>query len=167
MNPITEKLIELNKGSEGLLFDNMCNLVLSFFPEKLNTSHRKMVEFDRMVGVIVNFSDIIENVRENTYPFRYSELLEDLCHAVLVAIHKIGLIYDEVEPPKINRKYIRYYFEEETLKRRTIGAFNGQATVDERIEIEKEYCLDDVKEYCVLNKVRWYLDIVESDADLS
>jgi hypothetical protein len=83
-----------------------------------------------------------------------------MCTVVLTISRKIGIMYDHVELSKINREYVKYHFEEKTIKRHQ-AALKEDAAKDEIEDMEVAFDADEVREYCIINKVKWYLDMIE------
>ncbi|WP_243367165.1 hypothetical protein [Fundidesulfovibrio soli] len=105
----------LAKASESLLFDDLYDFVLMRWPERIDTSHREYVDFDKMHGTIRGLYDIEESGSELFWPFEISNLLVHLSYALYTVVHKICLMQDVVVLREINRDFVRYWFEDRTI----------------------------------------------------
>jgi hypothetical protein len=157
-----KKLLQINKTEKAILFDNIFDLVLCLFPETLDTSTRRHVRYSEMKGSVGDIFDITENAIKQTWTLRYSSLLQQMCTVVLKISRKIGIMYDHVELSKINREYVKYHFEEVTIKEYQ-NALKADATKEEIDDFQVVFDADEVRKYCILNKVKWYLDMIENE----
>jgi hypothetical protein len=114
-----------------------------------------------MKGSAGDIFDITENAIKQTWTLRYSSLLQQMCAVILSISRKIGIMYDYIELSKINRKYVKYHFEEVAIKEYQ-NAQKADATKEEIDDFQIVFDADEVREYCINNKVKWYLDMIET-----
>lgn len=105
----------LKKASDSLLFDDLLSLVLLMWPEKIDTSVRKYVDYEKMQGVIEGLSELEERNEEFFEGLEIENLLTHLNHALVIAVNKIGLLENSVSKNDINKDYVRYLFENKCI----------------------------------------------------
>ena len=97
------------------MFDDIFEFVLLKWPEKIDTSIRNRVNFEKMQGTLQGLSKIEESNKEFFEPLNIGNLLIHLNYSLFIAIHKIGLLQNVIRPKELNKAYIQFLFEKKSI----------------------------------------------------
>lgn len=105
------------KAKKTLLFDDLYEFVLSFWPVQIDTSRRDTINCETRAIMIYALEDEVDKRKEFFEKnFEIGNLLFHLNHDIKVAIQQVGAIIDVVRLSEINKSYVRFLFEDKGIK---------------------------------------------------
>lgn len=114
---LTEMQLALYEKAKGtLLFDDLYELVLTLWPEQIDTSKRDYVNYEKMTGLIQGLSKFDDSHQTFWATLDIGNLLVHLDHCILIAVHNMGLCQDVVRLKEINKSYMQFLFEDKSIR---------------------------------------------------
>jgi hypothetical protein len=114
---LTERQHNLyNTARSTLLFDDLYEFILSLWPDEIDTTRRVVPSYECKRMTIVGLGEITDSHRAYLESLDYGNILVHLDYAVSIVVHKAAFSINVVRMIDINREYVRYLFEDKSIK---------------------------------------------------
>ncbi len=111
-----EQAILYEKASKTLAFDDLYDLVVSCWPEQIDTSKRINADYERMGAIIDSLNAFMhDDLCDFFEEHEIGNLLLHLDWALHSTAKKAAIILDIVRPGEINRECVKYRFEDQSI----------------------------------------------------